>query len=63
MQRDQKGAIAFLQIAEVLAYEFGIENARVSSLPPPNQTPFYVLASAVQEWLNSRKRLYPEMWQ
>ena len=63
MQRDQKGAIAFLEIARILDEEFATRNAKPLNAPHPDQTPYYIVSSGVVEWLNSRKDYFPDMWQ
>jgi hypothetical protein len=63
MQRDQRAIQSFLRISEVVANDIGTGNTKFVNPPGPEQTPFYLVASSVQEWLLSRKTLFPELWQ
>ncbi len=62
MRQNQKGAVAFFQIADFVVSEFGKLDIPTSRASLKDVGPFFVIGSCVQDYLNFLKRKVGDEW-
>jgi hypothetical protein len=62
MQRGPESARSFLQVAMIVDGLLSTPGSARRDIDLTNKTPFFVLASAVQEYLSKMRRQQPKLW-